>query len=374
VSRDKVVDYIEAVFSVMLGSVDNLVGVIAHPLDNLVYPMSSLMYDATIVASGMLDSAGRPFCMGSSAIGVRTWLKENPGEYEAAWRRIDARARNINDEIARCRDGDGPTRVEVAGKYVADYLTFGFVFKTASNIASNISNFGSFTAPKSLQAIAGEVKPALYDKWINAIQIHDLPGSFSPKHFMYMIDDSLKVWIMPRLEVLSEIEHIRYLQSKTGVKHVFASGELLTENGKIFHINNLKMPGVSGSIYPYKNLVEKAFKQGTYDAFGVKLNFDISSSIFGEAPAMGRAMPFGFSHGAAAVGVADSATRQYRRNMYDEIARQAFDDFNPFDLIFSKANAGDWKPFSVIFPEAYPVQADILQRDYSRHIKFNIHA
>ena len=245
----------------------DIFSLICHPLDNLVYPISDLIYDALIIAS-----------VHNELLEPHALFAMNSQQYIDASSRM---AERINTLTKSCQWGGASflnaplqKQVEYLTRTATNILVPGTVFRGLKTIyagTKNLKSFGTFkNPPLFVNTIPETLNPNL--KW-SPLTKAQLQSMNDLCRCIYVITEEGELIIAPRL-LEQNIFNARGTRLITEIHHhvlgrlrpVVAAGELLVKDGKITLIDNL-----SGHYLPsgpkLQTVVEHVFQKNGY-AFG----------------------------------------------------------------------------------------------------------
>jgi curved DNA-binding protein CbpA len=194
----------------------DIANLIIHPLDNLLYPVSDLVYDATIIAAhhNILYSENPDIKF------LRSQLIADPTRYNEAVKRMELRGEGISATLDYYRNA----KAEEYTKEITRILAPGYFLKAAKTLGTlpaNLKNFNQLHVPL-----------------------------FDVTHKMKLVDISVKT--------LSKEEVKQYGRKYGSVKDVDPLMYVITEEGEViitepiydhWHLNNGKPVAAAGDIY-----------------------------------------------------------------------------------------------------------------------------
>ena len=262
-SKHKIIDIDIYAQAILEGAGDGLVHLVetfSHPIDNIVVPVSLLLFDAAVVLSEQdITPEFNGYLKTNSAIVTDSRRRMNE--------RIDA-IQNLGDEFMQA---EAPEKTRMASEILTNILVPGYVFngiKMLSLAARNKRNFGSWSMPplyKNVDHDGALFQPSsLPIRHRTPQEIQGMPGKHS---FFYVITQDQELFLADPL--LRKPAHgFKYLAHPelAQLKDVFAAGELYTNNGIITKIDNF-----SGHYRPLGNvgpMVEKFFNARGMEATG----------------------------------------------------------------------------------------------------------
>src|SRR3990167_2904284 len=259
--------YARAILKGVGGGIHNLFETVAHPIDNVIYPMSLLAHDATILLAPLFDDPEVEL--------LRGYLKSHPSVYHDASSRMQQRVEKYKTICKSFMDGDGPKRTEMLSEFATGVFAPGFMLKGAKTLTVAVKNhqqFGSFSKPPTFGPLSDDIHVSKTPE-MKYVTPDDIKKSAYKNDYLYAITEDQELLIVSqKLEHPIEIHGIVYFHAShvetAQFKRVYAAGELTTKNGQIVKIDNL-----SGHYRPsgenLASVVEHVFKKnGFEDAAG----------------------------------------------------------------------------------------------------------
>lgn len=272
---DNYVQYFNAIYSGASSSLKAFFDAIAHPWDEIVYPICAILQDALIITSGkkMLD-ANDIFGMGPDAAILQYIIAEKEEFLSSATERMQDRCEVIKKMGTIIKEGSGPERTELVSNIVVSALLPGWLIKGIKISKASLTNyhqFRTFKNPKLFQDLVGDNK--IPQKPLPIMSVSEIRNISKETALMYVITEEKNLIITPReyprsllLEGfgIAKIYHPEIAE----LRAVYAAGELSVKEGKISNINNF-----SGHYLPegdhLAKLAEHIFvKQGFIEATG----------------------------------------------------------------------------------------------------------
>jgi len=277
-SQSEVKQYVDAILSGVASGLINIVDMVTHPIDNILYPMSMLAYDAIIIHTAHNVPSPLNFVL-------HQYMQNNPHMYHDAISRMEGRINHFKQAGVRFMEASGQQRVEVlaelaTGVLVPGYFLQGMKYISAvarSSIANRIE-FGTFSQPPYFNNVRVNEASTLSPKFetFTSSQIQSRSGA---NNYLWVIttDNNLLIasrevesvahrlgLILPDEFKISQLHH----HQLAGLKPVLAAGELTVEGSLIKCITDLSGHYLPvGQHLPY--LVERTFQRfGFKDAAG----------------------------------------------------------------------------------------------------------
>jgi len=246
----------EAVIHGFANSISNLCHVIANPLETVVYPLSSLVFDASVIASKNLESVPE-FDM------LHHIVKSSPNLYNDANDRMTNRFKAMSESVKGFKTANMHEKIKLLSEASGDIFVPGTFIKGIKHL-NNYKKFGTFKPP---------------DKFANC-QTHDIVNPL-PDVKLYSFDEIRKVVASKFVYVYTESQELlmatpAYSQGLTrgkfpdqwlsySIKHpelaklqkIYGGGEFTVERGQIVSINNKSGHYVPRGVDPV--VIEKAF-------------------------------------------------------------------------------------------------------------------
>lgn len=262
-ASDEVIAYSMAILQGIIEGITDLFELVAHPIDNALYPLSLLLFDAAVIAAHHIENPS------DEVIKLNAELSQNKSHYFSSMARMRLRLDEIKKSASQFNRSSTLQKTTIISQIATAIFLPGFIFRSAKAMTQAIQNkrvFGSFSHP-----------PKFYSPPDNLPKTRWTPLSFeelrqtSSEHFLYVITEDNQLVIGPT-SVASPILHWR-----TGTPHqlkifhpmlselrgVYAAGQIRVEAGLITRIDN-----ASGHFLPQgkqlKDLVEKSFMRAGY--------------------------------------------------------------------------------------------------------------
>ena len=149
---NSVLDYTYAFFSGLTKAVANIGGMVAHPLDTVVYPVASVLADAFTIAMAT-DLAVIKHAKSLSPEDVSDALGD-PSDYLAAVKRMEQRSQSGLSAVDYIlNEATGPQRLEATTELCATAMLPGTAVRCLKNIMHNIKVFDSIKAPPAYRTL-----------------------------------------------------------------------------------------------------------------------------------------------------------------------------------------------------------------------------
>jgi len=250
-------------------SVTGFAHMVAHPLDTLVYPVSGLVYDASIIIAANYES---PLFSGSEDQRrdfnlLRNYANSKSQVYMDSHKRMMERYQNAEKFCKDFANGE----IETLSQVVTSIYLPGSIIKGVSSIR-NLKTLGVANPPKFHTDIGTEnIMPIANYKSYN---IKDIRGIKDWDVLQYVITEDKRLIITPTtatkpfhrgkpLEPDTMLTNVILHSDIAGAKPVYAAGEFLVKDGKITKLNNQ-----SGHYHPggpdMGKLIEKVFTDNGY--------------------------------------------------------------------------------------------------------------
>ena len=262
-SKHKIIDidiYAQAILEGAGDGLAHLVETFSHPIDNIVVPVSLLVFDAAVVLSEQDISPE-----------VNGYLKTNSAIVSDSRRRMNERLdaiQNLGEAFIQAR---APEKAKMASEILTNILVPGYVFngiKMLSLAARNKRNFGSWSTPPLYKNVLhDDISLSPSSLPIRHRTLQEIQGMSGKHSFFYVITEAQELFIADPL-LRKPVHGFKYLAHPelAQLKDVFAAGELYTNNGIITKIDNF-----SGHYRPLGNIgpmVEKFFNTRGMEATG----------------------------------------------------------------------------------------------------------
>ena len=247
----------ELTHAILRGVAKGLVGIantVRHPLDNFLYPMSELVYDATVIAFSHLNAQSFEEMKASvlpAQHEMRTmhqYLFGHQTCYRDSIARMQQRVQGLKDHWAKFCSADIPGKVEMLSELGTTIYAPGFVARGAIIASQKIDHAFSLVFPPRFENLGPHdfiAKP--FD--IKNYSLSDVRGLNGQNLLIYVITEDGKLYLSPR-DIGFLREHIYRTEAVVKdyprlfhpdlakMQDVIAAGECNTWNGRIQWINN----------------------------------------------------------------------------------------------------------------------------------------
>lgn len=212
----EIFDYASAVVSGIESGVESLVNTVIHPLDEMVYPMSELLYDSTII----LATHGQT---------LNPLITENPQLYFDSMDRMKARVEALKLLGEKFINASGLQKVEMLSEGATTLLVPGVVLKGAKVMAKSVIPFN----PPKYRAVERRSEPVSIETLSpSEVRAQYLHGIASDKIY------ELNYVVTMDRELLISTQGGYFHWDLTAGKPVLAAGNISIKNGKIAYVNN----------------------------------------------------------------------------------------------------------------------------------------
>lgn len=298
---ETVFDYSRAVLTGVAEGSSDLVhttyNVITNPLDEVVYPISSLAFDALIITAAQdYDHSLYSEPNTDDLFMIHEVVQHKPQLYVDAVDRMLGRINSVKEHVSSTAqefsESSGPRRTEMITKAAFTILAPGYFIKGAK-IAENLYRFGiPFNPPKFKPFLKSVVNPAPPIKNLRLSDIRQLKGD---DILMYAITDKGKLFIAPRhypniiMRDYAGVElptSFIYHPELARLEPVVAAGDLIVKEGHISK-GKIKQSAVvavdnqAGHYYPrgehLGKLVETVFRNHGFKEFNRNYFIDITT-------------------------------------------------------------------------------------------------
>ena len=130
-NNNQFLEYTKAIFSGAYSGLADLVHSIAHPLDDVVYPMTDLIFDATVIAAAHMPENAHFDPHTDDMAMLNRVISQNPQIYTDAKNRMKERAANLHAAGQAFVNGTGPQRAEMITAAATNILVPGWIVKGA---------------------------------------------------------------------------------------------------------------------------------------------------------------------------------------------------------------------------------------------------
>lgn len=255
VNVNEVDEYAKAIVLGVADALINLTDQIAHPIDNIVLPVTDFIHDATVIIA-----KHSPPNTNVVITVLQNLLDRNPGIYVASLQRMQRKINNLKATGQYLIDAPGPEKVRAITSLGATIWIPGKLFSTSTAIIKNIKSF-NMPLPRRFHTAP--------DEWmklgpIDRLSLQEVRAIKGEDQLMYVVNHNRELIITTQ-----NYDHWHL----GGGKHAYAAGDIHIADGKIIRIDNR-----SGSYEPKGNylqkLVEKTFERnGFTDAKGKWVDF-----------------------------------------------------------------------------------------------------
>lgn len=243
--------------SIMVGFGNGLASTchaIAHPLDSVVYPISSFVYDAAVISSKNAQPIPEFDILHSI-------VSASPHLYDESIHRMNSRMEEAKIGINDFKAASLNRKFEIVSQGATEFFVPGGFIKSIKHL-SNFHKYGTSQPPAKFWNTIGNDTPSTFPD-IKLYTLDEIRNTIAHK-FVYTFTDELLIASPAYDKVLTRGVHPSHWLSYS-IKHpelaklkpVFAAGELIVENGQIIAINNRSGHYIPRNVSPA--LVEKAF-------------------------------------------------------------------------------------------------------------------
>jgi tetratricopeptide (TPR) repeat protein len=242
--RNDIIKYVKAVVLGMHQGVLDVLNLISHPIDELVLPVSRLIYNSQIINSvttnkySILALAADPSA--NDALVMQHIIAVNPNIFYATQDEINSYVAEVMDAVNSIISATNAERVQLITRMLtAAYIPSGIM--SCIKIHHNLAKFQTITKPPKFADWMKDVgMPSQPLPILTHAKIRNFVGE---RELMYVLTEELEL-------IISETTYPKSLKSEglgvAQVKHsqlghlkpVLAAGELKTNNGQIININN----------------------------------------------------------------------------------------------------------------------------------------
>src|SRR3990167_8734803 len=234
-------DYTCAILKGTAAGLSNIAELVTHPIDNAIYPLSALMYDAALIYTAHLSAPD----IDPGLHDLNAFLQHCPSAYRDAHIRMQTRIESIQKIGLEFADASGPQRAEMLSEFTAGIFVPGYVLKGVKSLrtlSQNHREFGTFseppkyhnTQPRSASHVPPDIKQWSFD------DIRGISGDHN--NFIYVVTEDRKLLIAERqfdFEFVDSWDTSFLCHDElAGLKPIYAAGELYVTDGRIRGINN----------------------------------------------------------------------------------------------------------------------------------------
>lgn len=246
-------------------SVTGFAHMVAHPLDTLVYPVSSLVYDASIISAAhhnQLQNGAQ--LLFHDFNDLRSVINQNPQLYLDARNRMETRVQYAKDSFHNFTNANIEQQVEVISHTIFSFYLPGAMIRGFQTIR-NLERFGVSNPPLFHTNIGNELvmpysnfrKYTMED--IRSVKNWEIMQYVVTKDNQLVITPTTAIQPFNRTPGSVGIEWVGdqiFHSDMARLKPVYAAGDLVVRDGKIIKIDNK-----SGHYHPggnhMGNLIEK---------------------------------------------------------------------------------------------------------------------
>lgn len=282
-------DYAHAILSGVSSALAGIFEIIAHPVDNVLYPAYEFLLDASIISSAYAPpSTHQIYNSAHNDIEMfQQIVNQNPKLYHDAVERMQQRINMIKAFGIQYENATPLQKAEMEAKVLTSVLIPGTIFKALKNISnvyktnkllSNPTKFDPKCPPNCArhENIHDIIKNIPKVKKLSLGDIREIIG---PKKLIYVITESKELIIAEAsyLKQTTSGNLTRIFTSHAEVaelKPVISAGDVIIENGKIINISPNSGHTLPNGIH-LKPLTEQAFlKEGFVEASGKFISMD----------------------------------------------------------------------------------------------------
>ena len=235
-----VLDYAFAVLKGAYGGVLNTLEAVLHPIDNVIYPVSLLAFDAAVCVACHTGD----FVL--NRVGFNDYLMKNIEIYQNSLKRMYDRMASVINSAIDTLNSSGPQIVSTAAEMITSILLPGAALKSI-NALRNINKLGYANPPQFSPLLSDVPTPGIKLLSPKDIRTGPYANYNGADYLVYIITGDKKLLITPNklsmpINIGSGELSLDYLtigHRDFGLqKSVFAAGEVRTLDGRIFLINN----------------------------------------------------------------------------------------------------------------------------------------
>ena len=238
----EMIAYARAILKGVGTGIHDVFKAVIHPIDNVIYPMSLLAHDATIMLAPQCDDPEMEL--------LRGYLKSHPAVYQDASQRMEQRVEHYKTLGKTFMESDGPKRTEMLSEFATGVFAPGFMLKSAKALTVAVKNhhhFGSFSEPPTFGPLSLSEGLDPYELVVRSnikyLAPDDIKKTSGISELVYVITEDKKLVVIdPVLEYPAFIDNIKFSYGghldAAQLKRVYAAGILHTKNGQIVKIDN----------------------------------------------------------------------------------------------------------------------------------------
>lgn len=264
-------DTVAFTMSILRGTsegIHDILEMIQHPIDNIIYPISRLIYDATLIAAHHINEVNPEVAL------LHNYLRRHPEAYEMAVYRMHQLANGFKDLNDAFWQSNSFARTEMIARGLTGVLVPGYVIKGAGAAIkaarANQLKFGTTLRPPVFGMVDKfkDIKTYQHIPSVTATEIACTKGDIT---YIFALTETQELLFAQRTRTTSLIGFsniANHHQDLAKLQRVFAAGEVHVTNGQITKITNF-----SGHYQPFGHaemapLVEHAFESAGLQATG----------------------------------------------------------------------------------------------------------
>ena len=263
-------DCVIAVAKGVGGAITGFAHMVAHPIDTIIYPVSSLVYDASIISMAHYVPCHANNLDNLDFNALKKLVNERPNLYKESSARMHERFNAAKQFYKDFEEAEIEKQIEILSQTISSFYLPGTMVKCISSI-KNIKTFGVANPPKFHTDIGSEI-PMPFSNF-RKYTMNDIRNVKDWEIMQYIITSDGKLIITPTNAskpfhrspnspaewATDQIYHSDMAQ----LKPVYAAGDIVVKHGKIIKIDNKSGHYLPGGEHMNK-LVEKVFVDNGY--------------------------------------------------------------------------------------------------------------
>lgn len=271
ISDIKKSDTVSFTMSILRGTsagINDILEMVQHPIDNVIYPISRLIYDATLIAAHHINEINPEVAL------LHNYLRRHPEAYEMAIYRMHQLVNGLKDLNDAFWQSNSFARTEMIARGLTGVLVPGYVIKGAGAAIkaarANQLNFGTTLRPPVF-GMVDKFKDIKTHQQIPSVTATEIACAQGDITYIFALTEAQELLFAQRTRSTSLIGFsniANHHQDLAKLQRVFAAGEVHVTNGQITKITNF-----SGHYQPFGHagmapLVEHAFESAGLQAAG----------------------------------------------------------------------------------------------------------
>lgn len=270
-------EYCAAIFKGVKGGIANLADLIIHPIDNLLYPVVGVLYDATIILA-----AHQNHLFDDKDL-VEYLTKQDA--YRAALGRMRQRVLHLK-HVAECfLNPSSPKNIEVVAENISTILVPGYFFRGIKGVAQFVKSnpIGeTFSVANEFLTSISQSIPLSDSIRFKLLDSPSFESGIGQKSYLYAMTQQNKLLIAENAATLAELSeefsHIfLHIHELSHIQPTIASGVFESRANEIIQIDNFSTLSSRDTNLP--DAVEQVFKKYGFTSTKGKFQSNFSSSM-----------------------------------------------------------------------------------------------